>query len=72
MALKKIKQLSIFSDGSSYSEPIIALKNQKDYIFYNQDLNNHTLSVIDTQKKNNLEKSRLLRIVAHYRVKYNK
>jgi len=72
MALKKIKRLSIFSDGSSYSELVIALKNQKDYTFYNQDLNNHTLSVIDTQKKNNLEKSRLLRIVAHYRVKYNK
>ena len=40
--LKKTKKLFILSDGSSYSELVISLRNYKDYILLNQDLNSHS------------------------------
>ncbi len=40
--LKTKKKLFILSDGSSYSGLVISLKNYKDYILLNQDLNSHS------------------------------
>ena len=56
MVLKKTKKLFILSDGSSYSEFIISLRNTNDYILLNQDLNNHFFWVDNNKNFNNLEK----------------
>jgi hypothetical protein len=55
MKLKKTKKLFVLSDGSSYSEFIISLKNNSDYILLNQDLNNHIFWV-NNKNFNNSEK----------------
>lgn len=55
MKLKKTKKLFVLSDGSSYSEFIISLKNNSDYTLLNQDLNNHIFWV-NNKNFNNFEK----------------
>ena len=55
MKLKKTKKLFVLSDGSSYSEFIISLKNNSDYTLLNQDLNNHIFWV-NNKNFNNSEK----------------
>ena len=39
---KKTKKLFILSDGTSYSELVISLRNYKDCILLNQDSNSHS------------------------------
>ena len=56
MVLKKTKKLFVLSDGSSYSEFIISLRNNNDYILLNQDLNNHSFWVDNNKNFNKLEK----------------
>ena len=56
MVLKKTKKLFVLSDGSSYSEFIISLRNNNDYILLNQDLNNHSVWVDNNKNFNTLEK----------------
>jgi len=65
--LKKIKQLFIFSDGSTYYDFSLALKNKNKLILLNQDLNNHAFWVQDVKQANLVDKIRLV----DFRAKYN-
>jgi ribosomal protein L31 len=56
MTLKKTKKLFVLSDGSSYSEFIISLRNNSNYILLNQDINNHSFWVDNNKTFNNFEK----------------
>jgi hypothetical protein len=56
MVLKKTKKLFVLSDGSSYSEFTISLKNNSNYILLNQDLNNHPFWINNNKNFNNIEK----------------
>jgi hypothetical protein len=55
MTLKKTKKLFVLSDGSSYSEFIVSLRNNSDYILLNQDINNHSFWVDNNKSFNNFE-----------------
>ena len=55
MTLKKTKKLFVLSDGSSYSEFIVSLRNNSDYILLNQDINNHSFWVDNNKSFNNVE-----------------
>lgn len=63
---KKIKQLFIFSDGSTSYDFTLALKNKKKRILLNQDLNNHSFWVGGVKQANLVDKIRL----AAFRKKY--
>lgn len=65
MKLKKTKKLFVLSDGSSYSEFIISLKNNSDYILLNQDLNNHIFWV-NNKNSNNSEKLNIFNFFDKY------
>lgn len=54
--VKKHKKLFVLSDGSSYSESIISLKNYNNYILLNQDINNNFFWADSIKNPNNLEK----------------
>ncbi len=56
MTLKKTKKLFVLSDGSSYSEFIISLRNNSNYILLNQDINNHSFWIDNNKTFNNFEK----------------
>ena len=65
MKLKKTKKLFVLSDGSSYSEFIISLKNNSDYTLLNQDLNNHIFWV-NNKNFNNFEKLNIFNFFDKY------
>ena len=65
MKLKKTKKLFVLSDGSSYSEFIISLKNNSDYTLLNQDLNNH-IFWLNNKNFNNAEKLNIFNFFDKY------
>ena len=65
MKLKKTKKLFVLSDGSSYSEFIISLKNNSDYTLLNQDLNNH-IFWLNNKNFNNFEKLNIFNFFDKY------
>jgi len=65
MKLKKTKKLFVLSDGSSYSEFIISLKNNSDYTLLNQDLNNH-IFWLNNKNFNNVEKLNIFNFFDKY------
>ena len=64
--IKKNKQVFILSDGSSYYDHTISLKNQSNYTLLNQDFNNHFFWIHSTKSINLTNNIKLL----GFRTKY--